>query len=179
MQKDTTFSHNSTKPVVVCSALVTEFKKALKERFSKDDLSFLYQKLFFGIFISEKDLHEILEYYRTVFLEEPTDWFRQFHKSIRQTDFFQGSYVKFVDSLTEEEIKRRSEILDIRSKFRRANKDEEPPHTQELRNLNAMMNKQEEVPIAGIADAFLYSLIHVDEKSELKKAMEVAFKICS
>ena len=159
--------------------ITTEFKKAVKERINNSSLSFLYQKLFFEFFISEDDLEKSLKYYQVVFIKDPDDWFRQFHKSIRNTYFFEGEYIKIVDTLTDEERKRRNEIIDIRMKFRRNNKTEQPPHLQELQNLNGLMSKQEDVPVAGIADAFLYNLICIDEKNELLHAMEIAFKICS
>lgn len=159
--------------------LLSEFKKAIKERIKDGDLSWMYQKLFFEFFISEEDLSERLEHYRKIFLKRPQSWFAEFHKSIRVNDFFDGRYAKFVDTLTEEQRKRRKEIIDLRMKWRRSNTDQEPPHTQELRNLNSLMDTPEDVPVAGIADAFLYSLIHVDKENELMKAMEIAFKICS
>jgi hypothetical protein len=84
--------------------LVEEFKKALTERFPYSDISFLYQRLFFDFLIDEKDLNRILLTYQSVFIEDPYDWFRQFHKSVRQTDFFNGYYQKVVNMLTDSEV---------------------------------------------------------------------------
>lgn len=155
------------------STIIIEFEKAIKERISNDSLSFLYQKLFFEFFISEEELENILEEYREVFLKEPDDWFRQFHKMIRQCDFFHGHYTKTVDILTEEERKRRDFLI----KSRVISK--EMPEAEELRKLNSKYRSQKEVPVGGIADVFLYELIHIDSKNELKHVMEITFKICS
>ncbi len=161
------------------STIIIEFEKAIKERISNDSLSFLYQKLFFGFFISEEELENILEEYREVFLKEPDDWFRQFHKMIRQCDFFHGHYTKTVDILTEEEIKRRNYLLDYFSKQETLFRDNKTPEAEELRKLNSKYRSQKEVPVGGIADVFLYELINIDSKNELKHVMEITFKICS
>ena len=155
-------------------ALVNEFKKALKERISNEDISFMYQKFFFGFFISEEELGKTLKYYQEVFQKEPDDWFRQFHKSIRQTDFFDGDYYKEVNILTEEETKRRKELMNNWSSIKYT-----PADVDELRKLHNKFRHPEKVSVGGVADALLYSLIHVDETAELKHAMEIAFKICS
>lgn len=159
--------------------LVEEFKKALTERFSYSDISFLYQRLFFDFLIDEKDLNNVLLKYQSVFIEDPYDWFRQFHKSVRQTDFFDGYYQKVVNMLTDTESKRYREILRLRSDWRNSDNHGEAPFTDELAKLNRIMNTVEPVSVTGIADSFLYGLINLDENDMLKTSMEVAFKICT
>ena len=161
---------NDTKTMVEYR-LVNEFKKALKERISNSDLSFMYQKLFFNCFISEKELNDILKYYQGIFKTEPENWFAQFHKSIRQTDFFDGTYFKEVNILTDEEMERRRYLI--------PKKGRSESEVEELRQLNKKYRHLESVEIAGIVDAMLYSLIHLDEENKLKDVMEIAFKICS
>ena len=133
--------------------------------------------------MTEEELNEVLEYWQGEYKKNEY-WFGGFHKSIRQTDFFGGSYFKRVNKLTPEESVRRYEILDIRSKYRReCGKIEltfdEIPHADELRKLNTKMRQEEEVPVGAIGDVFLYDLIHLDKNNDLMKCMEIAFKICS
>ena len=58
-------------------------------------------------------------------------------------------------------------------------KDRSDPEAEELRQLNKKYRHLKEVSVAGVADAILYSVIHLDEKNELKDVMEITFKICS
>jgi hypothetical protein len=163
--------------------LVEEFKAALKLRVEDSDLRYLYEKLLFGIFMSEEDLNDVLTYQMSQYKYHPDCWFTMFHKEIRQTDFFEGNYVKVTNSMTDAEAKRRNEILKSRSDFRKKNPNlvnkSEQPHTDELRTLNSLMTTLVEVPVAGLMSGFLHSIICLDNKGELKNAMEITFKICS
>lgn len=159
--------------------LTKEFKRALNDRFTNSDLAHLYKHLFFCDFIDEEELENILLEYQKVYFDDGDDWFRQFHKMIRQTDFFSGQYYKSVNTLSEEERERRRYIISVRSELRRTDDlNVELPYDDELRILNRKSNVHEPISLSGVLDSMLYGLIHLDEKNELKTILEFVFKIC-
>ena len=157
--------------------LLEEFKRSLEERVVNKTLGRIYSEIFFGFYISKEDLLDMLEYQKTQFIEFKENWFEYFHKSIRQTDFFDDRYVKIVNMTTEEEGKRRWEIIQLRE---RARKNGEPiPFTEELRTLNNKSETEVDVSVSSFGNMLIYNLICMDEHDDLMNAMEFTFKICS
>jgi len=171
--------------------IVNEFKNSIRHRILNSDLSHMY-KLLFNLYTDE-ELEETLNIFLVMYQEDKENWFYHFHKSIRQTDFFTGLRVtKHVNKLTPEQIKRRNELLEKRrqeaSQFCPNGSDEEyailnaKPERKadlaELRALNTLFNNEDEISNGGIFDSFLWCLISIDSKNELKNAMELTFRIC-
>ena len=92
--------------------IVKVFKENLKNKMT--DIGSLYHHIF--SILPEEDLKEILESWLTEYNEDKENWFYYFHKSIRQCDFFGLSLHRYVDRLTDEQYKRRNELLKIRNK---------------------------------------------------------------
>jgi len=78
------------------SLLLEELKK------TREELGNIYYHLF--AIKGEKDLSEVLEVYYALSKENPENWFASFHKSMRQTDFFQDCTVSISNpTITDEE----------------------------------------------------------------------------
>lgn len=173
--------------------VVKEFKEILKSKNS--DICSIYHHLF--SIIPEDELKGKLEYWMSHYQEHKEEWFYDFHKSIRQSDFFNLTLHRYVNKLTEEQSKRRFELLKIRriqykEEFEALNPDEKmenyrifnqrPDRVEslnELSKLNSIMNTEEEFRISGHLDMLLWNTIHLDNDNELKKILELTFKICS
>lgn len=171
--------------------IVKEFKDGIKNRILDSDLSHMY-KLLFNLH-NDEELKTLLERYRSEYQNNKESWFYQFHKSIRQTDYFKNFRVlKRVNKLTPEQAERREEILLKRQKNRSQycpnDSDDEyrilnaMPETisdlNELKKLNTLYLNEDEIHNGGIFDSFLWCLISMDNKNELKSVMELTFRIC-
>lgn len=158
--------------------LVDEFKKVLDERFDNWALSRMYINLFYSTqILSKVELYTTLKQCQESFNSHPENWFSLFHKSIRQTDFYNNQFIKIVDRLTEVQHARRKVILGERIAAR--NKGEVLEPSKELSLLNHLMQTQEELSINGLFDSMLYNTIQLDTHGELKRAMELTFRVCS
>jgi hypothetical protein len=173
--------------------IVKEFKEILKSKSS--DICSMYHHLF-SIF-PEKELKENLEYWLSHYQENKEDWFYDFHKSIRQTDFFNLTLHRYVNKLTEEQSNRRQELSNIRQKqYRQEFKTQNPEEKmedyrifnqrpdrveslKELTKLNSILRTEEEFRISGHLDMLLWNTIHLDKDNELQSILERTFKICS
>lgn len=167
--------------------ILKEFKDNLKRLDS--DIGSMYHHLF--KIIPEHKLINILEYWRTQFMNDKENWFYHFHKSIRQTDFYDLNVYQRVNNLTEEQKNRRVELLQIRMKMRYNKGDDTlvdmddntlkqyTEYGNELFELNRIMYTEEELRISGHLDMLLWNTIHLDQKNELKSILERTFKVCS
>jgi hypothetical protein len=146
---------------------------------NQSDISNIYQHLFSLMKFEDlekelKYLFELSEGDDDYFKESgKTDWFGIFHKSIRQTDFFQECYRKIKEpQLTNLEEK---EFKFLRHKVREKGYDKTDPTGQFMFNgeynrfleLNDMKrNEQYDESIGGHLDMILWNTIQVD-KNEL------------
>lgn len=174
--------------------IFSEFKDLLN-KCTTPYIGEMYNHLF--SIMGEEELTELLTYYQSVYKKNKEDWFYRFHKSIRQTDFFDNlSAYRRVDKLTEEQNKRRVELQKMWDKqckkFKKENPDEDwdkykefrrLPGNQtilnELKELGSISRTQEEVSINGNLDMILWNTIHLDTENELQKILERTFKICA
>jgi hypothetical protein len=146
---------------------------------NQSDISNIYQHLFSLIKFEDlekelKYLFELSEGEDSFFKESAkTDWFGIFHKSIRQTDFFQECYRKIKEpQLTDLEEK---EFKFLRNKIKGEGYDKTDPtgkfmfNEEYRRYCDLSLLKQSEQydkSIGGHLDMILWNTIHVD-KNEL------------
>ena len=138
------------------------------------------------------NIFSILQHTNPEFLQEPMenyekhpdDWFRLFHKSIRQYDYFNSDFVGLIKrNITEEELEFRSKLQKLRREFRKSNPDEYKndelyiSYGKKLFALNYKMNTyiRQEENISGHLDSILYELIS-NGKDELYQYMNKFFK---
>ncbi len=173
--------------------LLTEFKENL-ERFENGSFRHIYKMLF--ELLGDESLEAMLKDAFDNYKKGEKAWFAIFHKGIRQCDIFTGIHsYRLIDKLTDEQRKRRNELLAIRhsqwNQFKAEQPDEDyekykefgrtPERVEtlnELRGLNSIMRTEEYVSLGGILDSTLYNLISGDPSNELYHAMERTFKIC-
>ena len=175
--------------------ILKEFKDVLKRNSS--DISSMYHHLF--SILSEEELTKILIDLQNIYNEDKEDWFYSFHKSIRQCDFFGDNLQSYriINKLTEEQTKRRRELMNIRKNqfdtefkslspeekmedYLEFNKREDRVESlKELKILNDLYRTKEEVSIAGHLDMLLWNTIHLDRENELQKIFERTFKLIS
>lgn len=175
--------------------ILSEFKDLLN-KCTTPYIGEMYNHLF--SILSDEELTELLTHYQSVYNEDREGWFYQFHKSIRQCDFFGNNLRSYrvVDKLTEEQSKRREELRKIWNKQYKLFLTEHPdedwdaykefkrlPGNQsilnELKELNSISGTKEEVSINGHLDMIFWNTIHLDRANELKKILERTFKICA
>jgi hypothetical protein len=161
--------------------LTQDFIKGLRNNRSSD--TFIYWNLFT---ILEHDhpgfLHEIIENYK----EDPEDFFRRFHKSLRQWDVFGDHYAVYRNGVpTEEDEKRRKEILKWRKIFRRIHNNDDSVYemeeykesTKELQHVSRELRKMYVVErIGGHLDSIFYETIARDTDGKLYQYMNDFFK---
>lgn len=174
--------------------LVKEFKSQLKEK-SGDYIINMYDHLF--SLLTEDELNELLEVWFNEY-KVNDGWYFLFHKSIRQTDFFNNIHAyRIIDRLTPEQRKRRLELITIRKKEYKKYEEEFPydhdmieykkfnnsperiKSSDELKTLNSLMRTEDECSIGGHLDMLLWNTIHLDDKDELKNIFERTFKLYS
>ncbi len=141
------------------------FLDDLRKKSDKEPKLFIYWNLFSILHLGDPDF---LEYIVTEYQQAPDDswWFINFHKALRQCDYFSDSLCMTNSIITEEEDKRRNEILSIRAKIRReADFDETSRETEyyslgiELGQLNRKNTTYERTSISGHLDSILYQCI--------------------
>lgn len=175
------------------------FRKQLKNLIEKEEIGSLYNSLF--ELLSDDSLNEELEYLFSLFKGKDdyfkkngkTDWFYIWHKSIRQTDYFQNLVgYKIENILTDEQEKElvvlKKQMNLIRDKVvfplkRDATEEEYKKHEDSYKALNSMdeykvllkRNKelialkrhQSEIRLGGIMDSMLWNTIRLDKKNSL------------
>jgi hypothetical protein len=147
-------------------------RSTLEEKFlsdlrgSKDQKLFIYWNLFSILHLGDPDfLEHIVDEYRRA--PEDSWWFINFHKALRQCDYFSNSLCLSESSITDDEAKRMGQILFLRSRIRRENNMEDTDITdpeyiklgEELRILRTKQNSHERTSIAGHLDSILYECI--------------------
>jgi hypothetical protein len=112
-------------------------------------------------------------------------WFYSFHKSMRQTDFYDGVNVTYiVDKLTDEDRNRIEVLRKVLPMYPVSNavKTEQAismglaNEMEEFRALHRKSKVEEKRSIAGNLDMVLWNLIHADKDNFLKKFIENFFK---
>jgi hypothetical protein len=119
------------------------------------------------------------------------NWFYSFHKSMRQTDFFNEIYVHYTTNVqTESDLKRLDELRQILPFYTEKGviwKDvidsEEAKslglekEVKEFRFLKGKAKKEERRIISGHLDMLLWNLIHMDSTDFIRKFIERFFKL--
>lgn len=144
----------------------TEEKFLSDLRGSKNEKLFIYWNLFSILHLGDPDfLEHIIDEYK----QSPEDswWFINFHKALRQCDYFSDSLCLSESKITSEEAKRMNQVLFLRSRIRRASDINEvdvdnPEYIKlgdELKILRTKQNSHERTSIAGHLDSILYECI--------------------
>jgi hypothetical protein len=145
--------------------LEEKFLDSLRKKSDNEPKLFIYWNLFSILHLGDPDF---LEYIVTEYQQAPEDswWFINFHKALRQCDYFSDSLCMANSIITDEENKRRNEILSIRAKIRReADFDVNNRETEyyslgvELSQLNRKNTTYERTSISGHLDSILYQCI--------------------
>jgi hypothetical protein len=145
--------------------LEEKFLDSLRKKSDNEPKLFIYWNLFSILHLGDPDF---LEYIVTEYQQAPDDswWFINFHKALRQCDYFSDSLCMTNSIITDEENKRKNEILSIRAKIRReADFDVNNRETEyyslgvELSQLNRKNTTYERTSISGHLDSILYQCI--------------------
>lgn len=111
--------------------------------------------------------------------ENKEHWFYDFHKSIRQCDFFDDCYRKSEKQLLSKEEQSRFETLIVKVKSEGFVKYTEQGFSEEYDEYLRLSNlkKEEKSPesIGGHIDMILWNLIHMDERNLLKTILTLVF----
>ena len=171
--------------------ILSEFKTNLKniQTYRFEHISSMYHHLF--SLLTDEELSEILETWKDEYNKDKEDWFYYFHKSIRQTDFFNNIRAyRVIDKLTDDQRTRRQFLLHKRmDQLKEHDTDEEfialrqteewKNDLKELQKLNSILYTEDEFSIAGHLDMLLWNTIHLDTENYLKNIFERTFKIVS
>jgi len=164
--------------------MITKLLEALKN--DSSEISSVYAPLF--RILAPNNINQTLEWVYDIYAGIDTnyhkdDWFFAFHKSIRQTDFFQNCFTEIKTStLTEDEY---VEYGDLKAKISNAWKAltkeqrmETTVYSWAAENLPTEWkdNQVDRESINGNLDSVLWNLIHVDTKGVLSSVLEKVFK---
>ena len=174
--------------------LVKDFRSTIDLYEKSDgDIVGLYRHLF-SLF-NDEELGRVLEWVESLYATDSKNWFYDFHKFLRQGDFYDHIHsYRLVNKQTEEDAKREAELIEIRMKdhdeFKLAFPDEnmadyrewvkEPTrkaNSDELRALTNLKRTQEPMSINGHLDMILWNTIHLDTKNILKSILMVTFDL--
>lgn len=164
--------------------LTEQFQKSLYE--NKDynnEFAVIYERLLIKLH-PEGQFERDLKYLFDEYCKGNMEWMFEFHKSIRQNDFFNVSYIMEYNapSITEEERKERKELLQIRHDKRLELKEkysreyfnkEFTEQSLRINELNLKFFNKEQKNIASHLDVILYSIISSDNGF-----LEKVFKNC-
>jgi hypothetical protein len=148
---------------------------------SGSDISETYRHLF--TCMESKSLENTLTLLKNEVKNE--HWFYSFHKSMRQTDFYDDVYVEYkVDVRTDEEQKRMEELRKILPMYPVSNavKTEEAidkgleNEMKEFRGLNKKSTTEKRRSVSGNLDMVLWNLIHLDKDNFLERFIFNFFK---
>ena len=165
------------------------FRGTLNSR--NDDLSSLYHHIF--SILPDRDLEDSLKFMMEVkdgkcdFIN-PDDWFYQFHKSIRQTDFFDKCQIIVEDpQISGDESTELDNLKNELNQFLKGFGTEQkkilggnykilekhrPDDYKRLRELNFKKLKTRTDSISGHLDMILWNAIHIDSDGVLMKALK-------
>lgn len=154
--------------------LVETFEYVLGHRHEPGNMfADIYHRLFIKL-LPKEELEELLTIWLGEYERVNAYWFGEFHKSIRQCDFYgnsNGYYHEFIspDKLSSEEIIERKALNKVFGSFLtttgKGKKDFEvayPEISKRLVLLNKKFYKKETVSISGHLDMILYSMINSD-----------------
>lgn len=164
----------------------------LREKFlnklksSNSDLSEIYRHLF--TCMESESLESTLNYLKDEVKNE--GWFFTFHKSMRQTDFFNDVYVSYeVNHQTEDDVKRLNELRKVLPFYGEKGriwedvvKSEDAKELgfekelNEWRKLKSKAKVEKRRSIGGNLDMALWNLIHLDKENFLGELIENFFK---
>ena len=133
--------------------------------------------------MSEEGLEDFLQFLKED-IKTNENWFYDFHKSMRQTDFFQSCFVRFEMSLLNDEEKTEyeslSKLLGVRGFLvpseDEANENNLGEEYKRWRILKRKHQNREEESISGHLDMIFWNLIHMDSDNEIKKFISKFFK---
>jgi hypothetical protein len=157
-----------------------QFLNELKS-YSGSDVSEIYRHLF--TCMESESLESTLNYLKDAVKNE--SWFFDFHKSMRQTDFYDDVFVVYkVDVRTNEERERMDGLRKILPMYPVSNavKTEEAvelgleSEMKEFRDLNRKSMVEKRRSIGGNLDMVLWNLIHLDKDNFLQKFIQNFFK---
>jgi len=163
------------------------FLRELKNYPGSDHISEVYAHAFSCM--EAESLEHLLQNLKSVVGKE--DWFFYFHKSMRQTDFFDGVYVHYTTNVqTESDLKRIEELRQILPSYSEKGKiwkdiinSEEAKslglekEVKEFRFLIGKSKKEERRSISGHLDMILWNLIHMDSTDFIRNFIERFFKL--
>lgn len=156
----------------------------------------IYGNLLFTM--DSKELNKSLLYLKEQYENDETSkkdvWFYDFHKSIRQCNFFTDiEGYRIVNNLTDEQKTLRESLLN-KSSILYKNWNKENPNAsnteyhkwresdvekieiiKQLRPLNSLANTKEDIGLIGTFDSILWNIIHLDENNILKMILEQTF----
>lgn len=147
-----------------------KFIDELRKKSDREPKLFIYWNLFSILHLGDPDfLEHIVDEYK----QSPEDnwWFINFHKALRQCDYFSDSLCLSKSGITNDEARRINQILTlrsrIRSRIRRENDTDEINVTdpeyiklgEELRILKTKQHTHERTSIAGHLDSILHECI--------------------
>ena len=153
--------------------LTEKFLSGLKSH-SGSDISEIYRHLF--ICMRKEDLENTLSILKESVHEE--NWFYLFHKSIRQTDFYEGVHVSEIKDIRSDQEKNRMEelrkILPFHPFTNAVNSERAllmdlESEMKEFRSLYRKSKAEESRGIGGNLDMCLWNLIHLDKDDFLKR----------
>jgi hypothetical protein len=148
---------------------------------SGSDIAEIYRHLF--TCMESRTLENTLTFLKDDVNNE--DWFFSFHKSMRQTDFYDDVFVSYkVDVRTNEERERMDGLRKILPMYPVSNavKTEEAVELglenemKEFRDLNRKSMVEKRRSIGGNLDMVLWNLIHLDKDNFLQKFIQNFFK---
>lgn len=171
--------------MTLCEKLLDALKNyKASSPYIDDHVAFIYFSLFSTV--NKEDLEPVFEKYYEMSLKNAS-WFGDFHKDVRQADFFSGHYYEWKQSkLTADEIIEFKELekwFDKTSEkymesetFDEDMKKEDANKLERFYLLNKKHKHRAKKDISGRLDAILYSMIHADVKNILKEVMSKIFK---
>lgn len=156
----------------------------------------IYGSLFFTL--DSKELNKSLLYLKMEYENDETPtkdmWFYDFHKSIRQSNFFTDiEGFRIINMLTDEQKTLRNELSkqshSVYEKLKKIHPNESMDEYNEwsktdterleilkqLRPLNNLANTKEDIGLIGTFDSILWNMIHLDENNILKMILEQTF----
>jgi len=143
-----------------------KFIDSLRKKSDRDPKLFIYWNLFSILHLGDPDfLEHIIDEYKQA--PEDSWWFINFHRALRQCDYFSDSLCLSESKMSKDEAKRMNQVLILRSRIRRANDinevDADNPEYiklgEELKILRTKQNSHERTSIAGHLDSILYECI--------------------
>lgn len=163
-------------------------KNFRNDNFSNSDLNSVYYHLFSCVDIEtlERELEYILELSQgkdSYFKEDGKEnWFYIFHKSIRQTDFFDEIYREKENEFTKDEKSKLNYLREVVRAEGYVKESKEkgklftPEYTEYLALAEKWRTRKNPVSLGGHLDMILWNMIHVDTKEVLLNALKFLFE---